>query len=99
MVLTIPEMHQHLDSLNHFFSQKTSAFISLITSHPGRLTPDDLSQFADLIEEIRNDALSRISEFFNIKLSTKCELYDLEVLLSRYRSLHTLTQDNLSKNS
>lgn len=74
-------MHQHLDSLNSFFSQKTSAFVSIISSHPGRLTPDDLSQFADLIEEIRNDALSRISEYFNIKLNAKCELYDLEVFL------------------
>lgn len=61
MVLTIPEMHQHLDSLNQFFSQKTSSFIKIISSHPGRLTAEDLSQFADLIEEIRNDALTRIS--------------------------------------
>jgi hypothetical protein len=61
MVLTIPEMHQHLDSLNQFFSQKTSSFITLISSHPGRLTADDYSHFADLIEEIRNDALTRIT--------------------------------------
>jgi hypothetical protein len=61
MVLTIPEMHQHLDSLNQFFSQKTSTFITLMNSHPGSLTAQDRDQFADLIEEIRNDALARIS--------------------------------------
>ena len=61
MAFTIPEMHQHLESLNQFFSQKTSSFITIISSHPGRLTAEDYSQFAYLIEEIRNDALSRIS--------------------------------------
>lgn len=41
MVQTIPEMHQELEQLNNFFSQKTASFVSVISSHPGKFTPTD----------------------------------------------------------
>jgi hypothetical protein len=41
MVLSIPEMHKHLEDLNHFYNERTSSFVSLISSHPGQFTPAD----------------------------------------------------------
>lgn len=49
MVLSIPEMHKHLESLNHFFTEKTTTFISIIGSHPGQLTTKDAKEFSELI--------------------------------------------------
>jgi hypothetical protein len=99
MVLTIPEMHKHLDDLNQFYSEKTSAFVSVISSHPGKLTSSDVNEFSELIEEIRNDALTRISEYFHNKLQVKCSLYDSEVHIPQLRLRHILNQDNLSNNN
>lgn len=72
-------MHKHLEELNQFFSQKTNAFIAIINSHPGRLTTHDYQEFKDLIEDIRADALNRITDFFSNKHSSKSELYDSQV--------------------
>lgn len=61
MVLSIPEMHKHLEGLNQFYNQKTSSFISVITSHPGKFTQTDAKEFSELIDEIRADSLRRIT--------------------------------------
>lgn len=71
MVNSIPDMHKQLEELNSFFSQSTTTFISAINAHPGQFTLDDTAEFKDLIEEIRNDALLRIQNFFNNKHSVK----------------------------
>lgn len=92
-------MHKHLEGLNQFYNERTSSFISVITSHPGKFTPNDLKQFSELIEEIRAEALGKITEFFNNKFSAKSELYDSEVHLFTCRSLITLTQENLLRTS
>jgi len=49
MVQTIPEMHQELEQLNQFFSQKTSAFVTVISSHPGKFTSNDYEEFRQLV--------------------------------------------------
>ncbi len=61
MVQTIPEMYNYLEELNQFFSQKTNTFIEIVNSHPGKFTTQDYQEFKELIEDIRTDALSRIS--------------------------------------
>ena len=43
MVLSIPEMHKHLEALNQFFTDKTSTFVNIINSHPGQYTTQDAS--------------------------------------------------------
>ena len=75
MVQSIPEMHKYLEELNQFFNQKTNNFIEIVNSHPGKFTNHDYQEFKELIEDIRTDALTRISEFFTNKHSSKCELY------------------------
>lgn len=85
MVLSIPEMHRHLEDLNRFYNERTSSFVSAVSSHPGKFTPADAKEFSELIEEIRSEALGRISEFFNAKFGTKSELYDSEVFAASRR--------------
>jgi hypothetical protein len=98
-VLSIPEMHKHLEDLNRFYSERTSEFISVISSHPGKFTPTDTKEFSELIDEIRNDALARISEYFNNKFAVKAELYDSEVEVHQCRSQTILTQESPYRNS
>ena len=71
MVNSIPEMHKQLEELNSFFSQSTATFISAINAHPGQFDSADAAEFKDLIEEIRNDALLKIQNFFNNKHAVK----------------------------
>lgn len=85
MVLTIPEMHSHLENLNRFFVERTTHFTTQIQLHPGSYTGADYQQFAELIEEIRTDAMHRITEFFNRKHNTKTDIYDEEVTPSPCR--------------
>lgn len=99
MVLSIPEMHKHLEDLNHFYNERTSSFVSLISSHPGQFTPADAREFSGLIEEIRRDALGRIGEFFNAKFGTRSELYDSEVLVAPLRSQTILIRASPCKSS
>jgi hypothetical protein len=99
MVLSIPEMHKHLEELNRFYSERTSSFISVISSHPGKFTPADARQFSELIDQIRNDALTRISLFFNAKFATKSELYDSEVTFLPCRSPITPRRESRCRTS
>jgi hypothetical protein len=92
-------MHKHLESLNQFFTDKTSTFVTIINSHPGQYTHDDHLQFAELIEEIRNEALLKITDFFKEKHKTKTELYDSQVLLPLFRSPCLVNQDKMSQNN
>lgn len=85
MVLTIPEMHSHLEQLNQFFSERTTYFSNKIQEHPGSYTTQDYTRFAALIEEIRTEALQRISDFFKEKHSGKTDLYESEVNFSSAR--------------
>ncbi len=79
MVQSIPEMHKYLEEMNAFFGQSTTQFISTINSHPGQFTRGDAEEFKEVIEDIRHYAMDKISDFFNHKSSTKCELYDSQV--------------------
>ncbi len=50
---TIPEMNKHLEQLNTFLVDRTQVFNRNIRLHQGKITPQDISEFEILINEIK----------------------------------------------
>ena len=57
-------MNKELDELNDFFTSRTVEFKTTISRHEGRFNEQDHIDFENLIEEIKNYASLRISNFF-----------------------------------
>ena len=61
---TIPELNKTLEELNFFFKEKSSSFCTAIKKHQGRFTETDYSEFATLVENIKEFAINSIKDFF-----------------------------------
>lgn len=76
---TIPEMNKQLDQLSSYFTSRTQTFKTTISKHEGQFTEQDRIEFENLVEEIKKDAMDKINNFFNDKLTTRSTTYETEV--------------------
>ena len=72
---TIPELNKTLEELSLFFKEKSYSFCTAINKHEGKFTEADYSEFATIVETIRDYAISSIKDFFERKMTEKCESY------------------------
>ena len=78
-MMGIPEMSKKLEELNSFFSDSKSMFIENISLHESRFKQEDVEEFQDLINQIKEDARVKIEEFMTRKLEDKSVPYEKEI--------------------
>ena len=74
--MTIPEMNRKLDDLNSFFTERSRQFTAKIMLHEGRFNEGDFNDFESLLNDIKTEAMQRISAFFEERFTTRSTTYE-----------------------